>query len=444
MSIQEILTEQGRSGQKRYNGIFFEEFLPKLQGASGVETYTEMSENDETVGALLFAIETLLEQAEWDIQPSGDEDIDRECAEFIKSCMDDMEHGWSDTMSEIFSYLTYGWSVHEIVYKIRGGNSENPQMYSKYDDRLIGWRKLPIRSQDTLLRWEYKDGTDDLVGFTQQPPPDHELITIPYDKLLHFRTKSRKNNPEGRSILRTAYRSYYFKRRIQEIEGIGIERDLAGLPVISFTSPDVEVDEKAVGQYQRIVSSVRRDAVEGLVLPYGVELKLLTSGGGRQFDTNGIIKRFNNGMLTSVMADFLILGQNDTGSYALSSDKTRIFAMAIATYLKIIADEFNKKAIPQLIRLNGEHFKNITDFPKLVHGDIEDISIEKFSEAVNRLLPTGVLVPDIHIENKARKLLGLPEVTDDRDYPEVQVEQDNSNDTSPAPKNPEKEDDGDE
>ena len=56
--------------------------------------------------------------------------------------------------------------------------------------------------------------------------------TIPMSKALLFRTKSRKNNPEGRSILRNAYRSWYFKRRIQEIEGIGIERDLAGLPVM--------------------------------------------------------------------------------------------------------------------------------------------------------------------------------------------------------------------
>ncbi|MGI6498023.1 MAG: hypothetical protein ACOX0U_04265 [Oscillospiraceae bacterium] len=51
-----------------------------------------------------------------------------------------------------------------------------------------------------------------------------------------FRTKSRKGSPEGRSILRNAYRSWYFKRRIQEIEGIGIERDLAGFPTL--TAPE--------------------------------------------------------------------------------------------------------------------------------------------------------------------------------------------------------------
>ncbi|MCE2604181.1 hypothetical protein LH384_34385, partial [Pseudomonas aeruginosa] len=56
------------------------------------------------------------------------------------------------------------------------------------------------------------------------------------DRALHFVTKSRKNNPEGRSVLRGAYRAWYFKRRIQEIEGIGLERDLAGFPVL--TAPE--------------------------------------------------------------------------------------------------------------------------------------------------------------------------------------------------------------
>lgn len=60
----------------------------------------------------------------------------------------------------------------------------------------------------------------------------HEMDRIPMSKAMLFRTESVKDNPEGRSILRNAYRSWYFKRRIQEIEAIGIERDLAGLPVI--------------------------------------------------------------------------------------------------------------------------------------------------------------------------------------------------------------------
>ena len=205
--------EIGRIGQLRYGidgnrSIFFEEFHPDLQGLRGVQVYTEMVDNDATIGGVWFAIEMLMRNTKFQIEPGGDTAKDKEAAEFVESCMNDMERTWADTLSEILSFLTYGWSYHEIVYKRRVGKTTTPITNSKYADGLIGWRKLPIRAQDTLEGWEYKDGTDDLVGMTQIAPPDYVRVTIPIEKALHFRTRSRKDNPEGRSILRTAYRAY--------------------------------------------------------------------------------------------------------------------------------------------------------------------------------------------------------------------------------------------
>ena len=229
------MKEFGRAGQKRTGGIFYEEFLPELQGKKGIETYREMADNDDVVGAILFAVDMLIRGCSWDTQPGGNTPADEEAADFVWQCMNDMTETWIDTISEILSMLTYGWSAHEIVYKRRMGRKKDIRLNSKYNDGRIGWQKLPIRSQETLYRWEYDDN-DNLLGLTQMPPPKFDLITIPANKLLLFRTKSSKGNPEGRSILRNSYRSWYFKKRIQEIEGIGIERDLAGLPVM--TAPE--------------------------------------------------------------------------------------------------------------------------------------------------------------------------------------------------------------
>lgn len=49
--------EIGRIGQRRYGGTIYEEFLHELRGTRGIEVYREMSENDDVVGAILFAIE---------------------------------------------------------------------------------------------------------------------------------------------------------------------------------------------------------------------------------------------------------------------------------------------------------------------------------------------------------------------------------------------------
>lgn len=68
------------------------------------------------------------------------------------------------------------------MYKRRVGRTSSPITNSKYSDGLIGWRKLPIRSQDTLYGWEYKDDTDELLGMAQMPPPNFGLITIPIEK----------------------------------------------------------------------------------------------------------------------------------------------------------------------------------------------------------------------------------------------------------------------
>lgn len=410
--------EIGRVGQRRYGGIFYEEFLSELRGRKGAEVFTEMSNNDETIGAILFAIEMLVRQASWNVEPGGSTAKDREAAEFVKSCMDDMQQTWIDTISEILSFLTYGWSFHEIVYKRRMGRTKDNRTSSKYDDGLIGWMKLPIRSQETLYQWEYDD-QDNLIGMTQMPPPDFGLITIPMNKAMLFRTRSRKDNPEGRSILRTAYRSWYFKRRIQEIEGIGIERDLAGLPVITtpegmdiWDKDDENMNAIRAG-LEAMVKNIRRDSTEGLVLPFGYTFELTSTGGSRQFDTNSIIARYDTKISQTVLADFIQLGHESVGSFALSSDKTNLFSMAICAFLDIICQTFNSQGIPALIDINGDRFAGVTDYPRLTHGDIEDVDLATMATFIKDMTSIGVIIPDESLEDYVRQLGKLPKRTTD-------------------------------
>lgn len=130
---------------------------------------------------------------------------DQEAADFLESCLGDMSQPWSDVISEILSFLVYGWSFHEIVYKRRDGDSPDPVRRSRYADGRIGWRKLPIRAQDSLLEWQF-DEAGGLQAMVQSPPPSYERLVIPIDKALLFRTEVSRGNPEGRSILRNAYR----------------------------------------------------------------------------------------------------------------------------------------------------------------------------------------------------------------------------------------------
>ena len=404
--------EQGRVGLNRWGGNVNEEFLLELSGVKGIRTYKEMSANDDTVGAILFSIKMLIRQASWSVQPAGSEKIDAECAEFVESCLNDMTSTWQDTLSEILSFLTYGWSLHEIVYKRRMGRKKDPRLNSKFDDGLIGWQKLPIRAQESLFEWEF-DSEDNLTAFVQMPAPSYKIFKIPAEKFLLFRTESTKANPEGRSVLRNAYRSWFFKKKIQELEGIGIERDLAGFPVLHAPEGLAIWDNpELLNTCNTFVSNIRRDAMEGFTLPAGWTLELLSTHGTRQFDLNKTIQRYDKAIAQTVLADFIMLGHEGVGSFALSSDKTRLFSMAIGAYLDIITETFNNKAIPALIDLNDKKFARITDYPQLTHGDVETAELEPLAKYLETCGGLGLITPDEELENYLREQAGLPPKVD--------------------------------
>ena len=95
------MKEKGRIGQKRLDGHFYEEFLPELSGTRGIRVYREMEQNDDTIGAIMFAIKMLIRQVKWHVEPGGDSAKDREAAEFVETCMGDMQSTWTDTMPDL-------------------------------------------------------------------------------------------------------------------------------------------------------------------------------------------------------------------------------------------------------------------------------------------------------------------------------------------------------
>ena len=214
----------GRSGLNRQGGHVYEEQLAKLSGSRAVKVYQEMRDNDSIIGAFLFMIKMLIRKVKWTVKPASEDKADTEAAKFVEECLKDMSHTQEDLMAEILSMLVFGWSFFEIVYKRRSGPGKDPTKRSRYMDGKIGWRKIEIRSQDTLDRWEFGDDGG-VMGMWQSAPPSYERVFIPIEKALLFRTESAKNNPEGRSLLRNAFRDWYYKKRIQELEAIGIERE---------------------------------------------------------------------------------------------------------------------------------------------------------------------------------------------------------------------------
>lgn len=411
--------EIGVTGLNRWGGNVYEEYLTELRGLRGIKIYKEMSTNDPIIGAILYAAEQLIRRASWRVEPAGGKRADKQAAEFLEQCMNDMSTTWTDTITEILSMIVYGWSYHEIVYKIRKGYTRDPKTRSQYNDGRIGWRKLPGRSQETLFDWVFDDDGG-IKGMRQLAPPDYKLVMIPIEKALLFRTKADRNNPEGRSMLRNAYRPWFFKKRIEEIEGIGIERDLAGLPVL-VPPEDVDIwndhdpdSVKLRNQAQALVTNIRRDKNEGVVLPFGWELKLLNTGSRRQFDTNAIINRYDQRIAITVLADLVMLGADKVGSFALANVKKSMFAAGLEAFLDSIAEIFNRHAISRLFELND--FPGMSGLPRLVHGEVETPDLEALAKYISALSGARILIPDGELHNYLREIGSMPRAPEGIEY----------------------------
>lgn len=405
----------GTSGLRRQGGYIHEEFIPELRWPWAGAVYQEMSDNDPVIGAILYLAEMLIRGTSWGVEPASQSEADIEAAKFLESCMHDMDMSWANTICEILSMLTYGFSFHEQVYKVRRGPEEtSPKYKSQYTDGRIGWRRLPVRAQVSLHEWEFNE-EGDVTAFIQCAEPDYKLRRIPMSKGLLFRTRISRDNPEGKSLLRNAYRPWFFKKHFEEIEGIGIERDLAGFPVL--TAPqDLDLwndeDERMVSlkaRAEELVASVRRDSEEGVLLPYGWELKLLSSGSGRQIAIGETIDRYDNRIAITMLSDIILIGNSKAGSFALADTKQSMLAAALQSQLQNIADVFNSKAVPDLFSYNV--FNGLTGLPKIVPGQIQTPSLKELALMLRAM---GLnIAGDMKLQSYFRRILGAPELDEE-------------------------------
>ena len=455
------LNELGSSGLQHTGGTIIDDFNVELRGLRGAKIYREMSDNDPVIGAMLFAIERLIMQIDWRVEPYKDDKDnsskqDQETADFIESCIYDMSDSWESTLSNILTFLPYGYAYCEIVYKKREGrDTDDPTKRSAYSDNKIGWRKIALRAQETTWSWML-DEKGGVRGMRQQDPSKGPLVEIPIEKALLFRASSARNNPEGKSLLRNAYRSWRFKKTIEEIEAIGLERDLAGMPVayvppsmLSSNATPAEVNAR--NAIEKLVRGIKRNENEGILFPLAYDsegremyrLQLLNAGGSRQFDTDKIISRYDQRIAMTVLADFILLGHENVGSFALGASKIDLFTTAIGQIARVISETFNQHAIPRLLKLNG---MDTSRMPELSFGEITHVDLTLIADFIQKASASGALQIDDGMDEYLRTISGLPErdqtaqagVPNMPNNAQAQPAQTPANEATEAPTTPEK------
>ena len=420
--------ELGVSGKQTYTGdIRADEFLQELRGKKAIQKYREMRDNNAIVGSIMYAIEQTLRDVKIEVKPADDSEVAKREAEFLQSVLDDMDHSLDDHVSEALSYLTYGFSWFEVVYKRREGDMRSPKKNSKFEDGRIGIKKIAIRAPWTVESFEVDQSTGEILGMYQEAAWGKRPAMIPIEKSVYYRTTSLNNDPSGRSVLRNAFVSYTYLNKIQSYEAIAIERELHGVPIgrmpAEYMSADASVDQAALrSQFDKILRDLKLNEQGYALLPSDLyvdaegrptnqrlmDIELITANGSRSIDIDPVVKRYQHDIARSLMAEFLMLGSG-SGSYALSKTKTDLFLRSLESYINTIVDVLNKQLVERLWQLNGLDWSTM---PKLVAGDVAPHDLREIASFLRNLNGAGIEVQD-HPE-VVSDLMAIAEIDFDR------------------------------
>ncbi|MFA5429832.1 MAG: hypothetical protein WC329_01580 [Candidatus Omnitrophota bacterium] len=379
-------------------GRIQEEYLNAIRNwQSEVKLYLEMRD-EPVVGALLDAIKLPLLAASFDVEehPAGT-DQDKAAAEWLWENMNHMVgQTWNSHTEDALEELDFGFALGEIVL-------------DKRTDGRLWLKNVDPRGQETLSSWVYDPiEKDKLVEFIQVDPNYNGIYHIPISKCLHFKYRGRKGNPQGHSVLRALYRPYKFARNLEDLEGIGVERDVGGMPIAKLGEGTYSTQDKE--DLKAAMKGLRQDEEAYLILPEGIEVSPYSSG-QKAYDVNQIIDRWHKITLMRFFAQFIILGMGEVGTQSLVKGSQDFFALALEAVQRSILETWNLQLVPYLFRFN--QWPGISGYPTIVWEKPGKPDLGGLMDIFDTGVRTGVITPTDADEDHIRSITDLPDLPDD-------------------------------
>jgi hypothetical protein len=399
MAKVSIRNEVGASGTIMIGGMISNaDYLYEFQGANLYTTVDRMRKGDATVRVALLALKLPILSANWYIKAASESPEDKHIADFVnEQLFNEMSITWHDFLRQSLLYLDYGHFVWEIVYK------DVVFQGKKY----VGLRKLAPRLPNTILAWKTRDGKNGIQQFTIEK----NTVDIPIEKLLILVNEKEGDNWYGQSILRSAYKHWYIKDGLYQIEAVAHERQGLGVPYVKKKPGTSKADTIKA---QELLQNMRANEKGYLNIPDGWDIGFIDMKAGSIKDPQEAIKHHDTQIVKSVMAQFLNLGTVNTGSYSLSANQSELFLLSEQSIAKQIRDAVQKYVVERLVDMNFVTEK----YPTIEHEKIGTIDYTKLSTAVSALVSSQLLTPDVETEKQLRKIMGLPELPENMEIPD--------------------------
>lgn len=417
--------EYGSTSVSPWTSFTRKEYNTKLQGLHGLEQYDKMRKSDGTVRGTLRLMKTPVLSARWFMEPGGTKLKDKKAAEFVWKNLQGgiMSIGWNQVLQESLLMLDFGYYMFEKVYEERIVDGQVRDVLRKFAPRhpmdVESWvfddnggpvgvwmHSLPgdVSEAQRGPSPFVSDRGSPYPGMTNVPSQnvsgipgvsdDHPYsVFIPIEKLLVFTFDREAGNIEGMSVLRSAYKHWYYKEQLYKIDAIQKERHGIGIPVIKLPMGYKSEDKIAAENLGR---NIRTNERAHIVLPPGWDLYMLKLE-GTPMDCMKSIEHHDKLIEKNIVAYFLE-SKNDSDA--------DMFLKAVRYVADIICETFNNYCIPQLVEYN---FPGAAT-PKLKVRRIgESADWRTLSFAIRNMIGAGVIVPDDRLEETMRDEMDLPE-----------------------------------
>jgi len=436
------LGEIGSLGMRVFGGVTREELKQELNWPQSIDTFRLMSYHS-AINAPLTLFENIISKATWTYKPPIDAtEEEKNQAKIINQMMNDMEQPWSEFIRDVLSANIFGFSVHEKVYRKRFKANG-----SMYDDGIIGWKKLPIRVQESISKFIFSEDGNEIVGVQQNLAyitdtynrfsSRGNLINLPRSKFLLFRTGKHRGDPFGKSPLRDAYLAWRFLTVLEEIEATGVAKDLNGLPVLmlpaQYLAADAPPEVQAIRQYyENVMRNIQMNEQSAVILPQVIDpeskqpmfkLDLLSVDGKKNFDISKIKEYYKTLIFVSLFADILIQGTTSTGSFALGTLKNSLSAAYAERLIANIAETLQNDLIRQTYALNNWDTSRIG---RLDTDGIEPADLETLGKFLQRVASTSLIEKDREVLNLVRESLGIDPRPEDEEPREEYISENTS------------------
>lgn len=395
-----IDNEIGASGTSQFAASLREEYNPLMVGDQFIAKCIEMR-NDGTVRASLRVAKTPVLGARWFVEPAGPTDLDKYIAEFVwKNLVQWMSQSWPELLTEILFMLDYGRYSFEKVYTYKDvlGPDGNQEKY-------VIWQKFSPRHPIEEVEWVY-DPKGGPKALKLKADNNTGFVTIPIEKLAVFIFDKEAGDMRGFSVLRSAYKHWFYKENLYKIDAIQKERHGIGVPIIKLPVGFTETDSRLA---QAIGQTLRTNERAHVVLPPFWEIMFAKLEGQ---PVNALESAQHHALMLyhNVLAHFLV----QTGNTEENRTNQDMFVKSTRFIADIVRDIFNKYCIPQLIDFNWdiaamEATGEVSGYPEMRVRRIGDtIDHRILSFAMRNYAGMGALIPDEPLETWLRDEMDLP------------------------------------